>query len=110
MNAIPKRTIKLEECCENQTVVKKTINQNDDLKKKHIDKITKIIERSNAFVNELMTRRQNENRSHKYTTSSKLNASMFGNENVKKLSKDAPRVSLPQGSPSKRLRVTQKKK
>ena len=59
MNTIPKRTIKLEECCENQTVVKKTINQNDDLKKKHIDKITKIIERSNAFVNELMTRRQN---------------------------------------------------
>lgn len=49
-----KSGFKLEEC-EN----KKTLT-NDDVKKKHIEKITKIIERSNAFVNELMTRRASD--------------------------------------------------
>ena len=33
---------------------------NEDVKKRQIQKITKIIERSNAFVNELMARKNNE--------------------------------------------------
>ena len=37
---------------------------NDDVKKRQIEKITKIIERSNAFVNELMARKNNEKKGH----------------------------------------------
>lgn len=34
------------------------LNEDSELKKKQIDKINKIIERSNAFVNELMVKKQ----------------------------------------------------
>lgn len=37
---------------------KTKLNEDSELKKKQIDKINKIIERSNAFVNELMVKKQ----------------------------------------------------
>ena len=37
---------------------KTRLNEDSELKKKQIDKINKIIERSNAFVNELMVKKQ----------------------------------------------------
>lgn len=37
---------------------KSRLNEDAELKKKQIDKINKIIERSNAFVNELMVKKQ----------------------------------------------------
>ena len=53
----------------------------EDVKKKHIEKITKIIERSNAFVNELMTRRTNppNNSDGNKKQQSKMVNSFYGN-------------------------------
>lgn len=59
--------IRLEDC-ENKKVF------NDEVKKRQIEKITKIIERSNAFVNELMARKNNDK---KYLNSAKVNSSMI---------------------------------
>ena len=45
---------------------------NEEVKKRQIEKITKIIERSNAFVNELMARKNNDKK-----ILSKTNNSMY---------------------------------
>jgi hypothetical protein len=62
-----KKVIRLEDC-ENKKVF------NDEVKKRQIEKITKIIERSNAFVNELMARKNNDK---KYLNLAKVNSSMI---------------------------------
>lgn len=76
------------------------------MKKRQIEKITKIIERSNAFVNELMSRKNNEK---KFFNTSKVTTSIFDTqENSKRVQfvKESPKIS----SPSKRLRSISKKK
>lgn len=78
---------------------------NEEVKKRQIEKITKIIERSNAFVNELMARKNND----KKVMGSKMNTSMYdtGENSVKKsFIKESPKIS----SPNKRLRSISKKK
>ena len=47
---------------------------NEEVKKRQIEKITKIIERSNAFVNELMARKNNDK---KVMINGKMNTSMY---------------------------------
>lgn len=62
-----KKLIRLEDC-ENKKVF------NEEVKKRQIQKITKIIERSNAFVNQLMARKNND---RKHLNSAKINSSMI---------------------------------
>ncbi len=55
---------------------------NEDVKKKQIEKINKIIERSNEFVNELLARKNNNDQILKKVTAGKIN--LFGFENNQK--------------------------
>lgn len=86
---------------------------NDDVKKKQIQKITKIIERSNAFVNELMARKNNDKKlmqgskiGHLHSTSLYDSYGLENSGTSKKYPKQSPKLA----SPSKRLRSISKKK
>lgn len=85
---------------------KKTLNE--DIKKKQIEKINKIIERSNEFVNELMARKNNDQILKKIIPKSNVaNTSIYIGENSqKKKLLESPGLS----SPSKKIRTSSKKK
>jgi competence transcription factor ComK len=78
---------------------------NEEMKRKQIEKINKIIERSNEFVNELMARKNNDHILKKIAPKPNIaNASMYA-DTAKKM-KDSPLV----GSPNKKIRTISRKK
>ena len=85
---------------------RKTLNE--DTKKKQIEKINKIIERSNEFVNELMARKNNEQILKKIAPKPNItaNISMYS-ETTKKMMKETPILQI---SPTRRIRTNSKKK
>ncbi len=86
---------------------KKVVNGNEEIKKKQIEKINKIIERSNEFVNELMARKNNDHILKKIAPKPNIaNISMY-NETYKKVVKDSPIIG---SSPTKKLRAISRKK
>jgi serine/threonine protein kinase len=100
-NSSLNNTIKRTKDDENKKV------HNDETKKKQIEKINKIIERSNEFVNELMARKNNEHILKKIAPKPNIaaNISMYG-DTAKKTVKE---ISI-QISPTKRIRASSKKK
>lgn len=79
---------------------KKTTN--DELKKKKIQKINKIIERSNAFVNELISKKNSDYKFKKHSFES--NHNLY--ETLKKSNYKEEKL----GSPLKRMKLVTKKK
>ena len=87
---------------------KKVLNSgNEQIKKKQIEKINKIIQRSNQFVNQLMARKNNEHILKKIAPKPNIaNISMY-NQTYKKVVKDSPIIG---SSPTKKLRAISRKK
>lgn len=95
----------VKEDSENKRVVN---GANEEIKKKQIEKINKIIERSNEFVNELMARKNNDHILKKIAPKPNIaaNISMY-TENHKKVIKDSPIIG---SSPNKKIRAISRKK
>lgn len=80
---------------------------NEETKKKQIEKINKIIERSNEFVNELMARKNHEHILKKIAPKPNIAANIsLGPESSKRMVKE---ITI-QISPTKRIRASSKKK
>jgi hypothetical protein len=79
---------------------------NEETKKKQIEKINKIIERSNEFVNELMARKNNDQILKKIAPKPNIGNISLYSESHKKTIKDSPLLT----SPTKKLRTVSRKK